>query len=142
MPSTRGFLYAWAVLATTGLTRLAAAHPGESQNALAEELAKRDAFMTSQTHLRKRCASHFESRGHEKRAAERRRALVDQMREERGLATDRECILMPFRFHDDTLLGHSSKISLTQIAQFRTTGKGTSLQFSTLITMRRFRVKT
>lgn len=92
MPSLRLSLKALAMLAAAGFTQLAVAHPGESEEAVAAEMAKRDAFMQTQTHLRKRCASHFQKRGHETRAAERRRALVEQIREERGLPTGGEFI--------------------------------------------------
>lgn len=85
MFSIRFSLKALAILAAAGFTQLAAAHPGESQETVAAEIAKRDAFMKTQMHLRKRCASHFEKRGYENRAAERRRVLVEQIREERGL---------------------------------------------------------
>lgn len=90
MPSFRSSLTTLAVLAAAGLSPLAAAHPGESHEALSAEMAKRDLFMRDQTHLRKRCASHFAKRGHETRAAERRRALVDRIREERGIAASSE----------------------------------------------------
>lgn len=78
---------ALAALAVFGLSPLTAAHPGESHEALAAEMAKRSAaFSSPDSHLRKRCASHFAARGHEKRAMERRQALTDRLREERGIS--------------------------------------------------------
>lgn len=86
MPALHSF--AVALLAATGLTPLVVAHPGESHEALSAEMTKRNLFMRDQTHLRKRCASQFAARGHEEKAAERRRSLVDQLREERGIAVN------------------------------------------------------
>lgn len=77
---------AW--LAATRLTPLVLAHPGQSHEALSAEMAKRNLFMRDQTHLRKRCAPHFATRGHEEKAVERRRSLVDQLREERGIVVN------------------------------------------------------
>lgn len=77
-----------AVLAASGLAPSAVAHPGEALDA--DDVARRDLFMRSQTHLRKQCASQFAARGHEGRAAERRKALVDKIREERGIASKGE----------------------------------------------------
>lgn len=90
MPSLRSSLSVLAVLAAAGFSPLVVAHPGESHEALAAENAKRDLFMRDQTHLRKRCASHFEKRGHETRAAERRQALVERIRAERGISAGGE----------------------------------------------------
>lgn len=90
MPALRSYLAALAIVAITGLDSLVYAHPGESHEALANEMTKRNLFMRDQTHLRKRCASQFATRDHEQKAAERRRALVDQLREERGISVNRE----------------------------------------------------
>lgn len=88
MPTLRSLITTVALLAATGFTPLVVAHPGESHEALSAEMKKRDVFMRDQTHLRKRCASQFAARGHEEKAADRRRALVDQLREERGIAVN------------------------------------------------------
>lgn len=94
MPTLRSVVATVALLAATGLTPLVGAHPGESHEALSAEMTKRNLFMRDQTHLRKRCASQFAARGHEEKAADRRRALVDQLREERGIAVDGEFIFV------------------------------------------------
>lgn len=86
MPSFRSSIVALAALASMSLNTVVA-HPGESHEALAAETAKRAAaFRSADTHLRKRCAAHFEARGHEKRAMERRKALHDKLRAERGIS--------------------------------------------------------
>lgn len=95
MPSLHTSLVALVALATVGFTPLTLAHPGESHDALLAEVAKRDIYMRDQTHLRKRCASQFAARGHEEAAAVRRRALVDRLREERGIAVERESLCYP-----------------------------------------------
>lgn len=84
MPSLQT-LAAVTVLVASVLAPAVVAHPGEALDA--EAVAKRDLFMKSQTHLREQCASQFAARGHESRAAERRKALVDKVREERGIAS-------------------------------------------------------
>lgn len=88
MPTLRSLVTTVALLAATGFTPLVVAHPGESHEALSAEMTKRNLFMRDQTHLRKRCASQFAARGHEEKATDRRRALVDQLREERGIAVN------------------------------------------------------
>lgn len=93
MPTLRTSLAALALVAATGFNSFVVAHPGESHEAVAAEMTKRDLFMRDQTHLRKRCASHFATRGHEKKAADRRRSLVEQLREERGIDVKGESYL-------------------------------------------------
>lgn len=87
MPSFRTSITALAALTAAGLSPLAAAHPGESHESLVAETAKLEVFAREQTHLQKRCASHLAKRGLASRAAERRKALVDKIREERGIAS-------------------------------------------------------
>lgn len=90
MPSIRVTIVRLAILIAAGIMPLVAAHPGESHNEVATQLSERNLWLRDQSHLRKRCASHFKKRGIEDRSSERRKALVNKLRAEKGLPLDGE----------------------------------------------------
>lgn len=88
MLSIRTSVVALAAPVATTFSPLAAGHPGESHEHQVTEAVARNLFLRDQSHLRKRCASQFSARGLESRASERRKALVDKLRAERGIHKD------------------------------------------------------
>ncbi|KAF3762014.1 putative dioxygenase [Cryphonectria parasitica EP155] len=84
----------------------------------------RDLYLRDQAHLRKRCGSHLQARGHETRASERRKALVDKLRAERGIHADtpyygkRSLVSVLATDHNETLVDPDVDLSTSQDAVF------------------------
>lgn len=80
-------LLAIAALYFSVLLSFTAAHPGEHHDKLAilKEMKERGVEAAAQLNSFSKCADSEESRARQERAMERRAAIVQQLREERGL---------------------------------------------------------
>ena len=73
-----------AALAVIALMTVTSAHPGK---VISHEVEARKAFISRSENIQVKCGAHLKTRGIESGAKDRRRALVDGIRKERGLPT-------------------------------------------------------
>lgn len=89
-----------AVLATIAFSSVAIAHAGHD---VAAEVAERAPLLARMPNVQTKCKKRMEASGYNKRAIERRQALVDEERARRGISNDSRWNLLVFRITNGDL---------------------------------------